>query len=51
MYSNSAPIPLNLSAQVVRQIADAIITAASRGDDPKKAEQAMIARLQPVSIR
>ncbi|HNB52811.1 MAG TPA: hypothetical protein PK530_12755 [Anaerolineales bacterium] len=43
MKSNSAPI--NLPAQAIAQIAIAIAEAVVRGQDPKAAEQAVLARL------
>ncbi len=42
---NSNSVPLNLSAQVIAQIAQAIEAAIRRGEDPKKAEQAVLAKL------
>lgn len=49
MKSNSAP--LNLSAQAVALIAQAIAEAVLRGQDPKAAEQAVLAKLVPHASR
>ena len=42
---NSNSVPLNLPVSVVQQIAHAIAAAVARGEDPKLAEQAILAKL------